>query len=187
MAGKSQKSSTFHLMKAFLIILLIVLYPAVAPAQQAQQPQPARKQPQGQPSASSPANILYGGLSFGGLLGGLSVNYERRVVGFAGGSINLRGGFGRVSGWDLRGNGIAANWAYLFGNRKHHLELNLGVMGIQDKYHDQQLTKTELFFAQWDFFPLLNAGYRFQKPEGGFMLRTGAGTELLYLGVGYSF
>jgi hypothetical protein len=162
-------------MKAVSLALLIALLPIGVFAQQEQ------------PVKPSPANVVYGSVSFGGLLGGLSVNYERKVADLTMGSVNIRGGYGRVSGWDLRGNGVTINWAYLFGHRKHHLELNLGVLGIQDAYNDQLMTRTELFFAQWDFFPLLNAGYRFQKPDGGFMLRTGVGTELLYLGVGYSF
>jgi hypothetical protein len=170
-------------MKSLSIVLLVFLLPAGVLSQQQEQQQHGQEQPK----TTSPANMVYGSVSFGGLLGALSVNYERTIAKFTGGTINLRGGFGRVSGWDLRGNGVTANWAYLFGRKKHHLELNLGVMGIQDRYRDQLMTKTELFFAQWDFFPLLNAGYRFQKPEGGFMLRTGVGTELLYLGVGYSF
>lgn len=142
---------------------------------------------QGNSENPSAVNVLYGGLSFGGLLGGISVNYERKVADFTMGSINLRGGLGKVAGWDLRGNGVTVNWAYLFGRKKHHLELNMGVLGIQDKYNDPQMTPSERFFSQWSFFPLLNAGYRFQKPGGGFMLRTGVGMELLYLGIGYSF
>ncbi|MDX9930669.1 MAG: hypothetical protein RBS37_12550 [Bacteroidales bacterium] len=136
---------------------------------------------------TGPVNVVYGSISFGGLIGGISVNYERKVADFTMGSINLRGGLGRLSGWDLRGNGVTVNWAYLFGRDRHHIEINMGVLGVQDRYNDPELTATEKFFAQWDFFPLLNAGYRLQKPEGGFMLRTGGGMELFYIGIGYSF
>ncbi len=157
------------------LLIFFLLIPGVMYAQQ-----PIGKAPVG-------VNVLYGGLSFGGLLGGISINYERRVADFTMGSINLRGGLGKVAGWDLRGNSVGVNWVYLFGKRNHHIELNLGVLGIKDKYNDAEMTPSERFFAQWDFFPLLNAGYRFQKPGGGFMLRTGGGMELLYLGIGYSF
>lgn len=162
-------------MKKFLFLLCLLMMPVGMLAQQNNN------------ENTSAANVLYGGLSFGGLIGGISVNYERKVADFTMGSINLRGGLGRVSGWDLRGNSVGVNWVYLFGRRKHHIELNMGVLGIQDRYNDPELNPTERFFAQWDFFPLLNAGYRLQKPEGGFMLRTGGGMEMFYLGVGYSF
>ena len=172
---RGRKIPAFSLMKKISFLLSILLLPAGMLAQPSNQESPAA------------VNVLYGGLSFGGLIGGISVNYERKVADFTMGSINLRGGLGKVSGWDLRGNGVTVNWAYLFGRKKHHIELNMGVLGIQDKYNDPEMTKTERFFAQWDFFPLLNAGYRLQKPEGGFMLRTGGGMEMFYMGVGYSF
>lgn len=162
-------------MKIAVIFSMLVLVSINLPGQEEQ----VKKQ--------SISNTVYGSLSFGGLIGGLSVNYERKIADFTMGSINLRGGLGRVSGWDLRGNSVGVNWVYLFGRRKHHIELNMGVLGVQDRYNDPELNPTERFFAQWDFYPLLNAGYRLQKPEGGFMLRTGGGIELFYVGVGYSF
>jgi hypothetical protein len=171
----ARKNTAIHLMKKVSVLICILLLSTGMLAQQSFNESPAA------------VNVLYGGVSFGGLTGAISVNYERKIADFTMGSINLRGGFGRVAGWDLRGNGVTVNWAYLFGRRKHHLELNMGVLGIQDRYNDPEMSKTERFFAQWDFFPLLNAGYRLQKPEGGFMLRTGGGMEMFYLGIGYSF
>lgn len=158
------------------VVTIIIL--SIATATTAQEVQEKR---------ATPSSAVYGGFSFGGLIGGLSVSYEKTISGFSMGTIGLRGAYARVSGWDLRGNSFGLNWVYLYGRKKHHVELNMGVMGLQDRYNDPEMTPTERFFAQWDFFPLLNAGYRYQKPEGGFMLRTGGGMEMFYVSVGYSF
>jgi len=162
-------------MKALLATIIMALLIQGAIAQDLQE------------ETAKPSNAVYGGFSFGGLIAGLSVSYEKTITEFTMGTIGLRGAYARVAGWDLRGNSLGVNWVYLYGRKKHHLELNMGMMGIQDRFNDPEMTPTERFFAQWDFFPLLNAGYRYQKPEGGFMLRTGGGMEMFFVSVGYSF
>ena len=65
------------------------------------------------------------------------------------------------------------NFVFLTGRNKNHFEARLG-----------------LTFLDLDNLirPSYLAGYRFQKPEGGWSFRTGMGfPETVYVGVGYSF
>ncbi|MBM3420546.1 MAG: hypothetical protein FJY11_05360, partial [Bacteroidetes bacterium] len=104
-------------MKALLATIIMALLIQGAIAQDLQE------------ETAKPSNAVYGGISFGGLIGALSVSYEKTITEFTMGTIGLRGAYARVSGWDLRGNSLGLNWVYLYGRRKHHVELNLGIMG----------------------------------------------------------
>ncbi len=58
----------------------------------------------------------------------------------------------------------------------NHFEFGAGADFIKEKYTD------------WQIVPAVNFGYRFQKPGGDYVFRTGTGfPELLYLGAGFCF
>lgn len=73
------------------------------------------------------------------------------------------------------------------GGKNSHFELNAGAFfGPRGK--------TSIGFAMGDsdgdsgfIFPIFNIGYRFQKPEGGFMVRANAGIVSLGMSIGYAF
>lgn len=64
----------------------------------------------------------------------------------------------------------------LTGKGNNHFEFGAGADFIKAKYED------------WQIAPVVNLGYRFQKPGGDYIFRTGTGfPELLYLSVGFCF
>ena len=71
---------------------------------------------------------------------------------------------------------------YLYGEQKHHFEVNLGA-----SYHfDKGLDETK--FTYLATTPNLFIGYRYQKPEGRINFKVGSGIfEILQVGFGYSF
>ena len=83
----------------------------------------------------------------------------------------------------------------LTGKKYNHFELNAGgFLGI-DKTTGYNRTGTgpsnyiyEKEVSYYPFvFPIFNVGYRFQKPEGGFIFRANAGIISLGLSFGYAF
>ena len=64
----------------------------------------------------------------------------------------------------------------LTGKKNNHFELNAGgFLGFEDTYNEAFI------------FPIFNVGYRYQKPEGGFIFRANAGIISLGLSFGYAF
>lgn len=121
---------------------------------------------------------LYLNLGGGFERGLTSVNLEKRLgtgkkltwyarVGLAGGGIDDNN----------EGPGGLAGITMLLGKGKHHLEANGGLfVGININ------TLDEFIFA-----PIADLGYRFQKPEGGWIFQAQAGYMGFRLGVGYAF
>ena len=111
----------------------------------------------------------------------LVMNYERRIysrekVSWYG---RLGGGIGgRLLGVIEREN--RAGWGGLgaitmLTGKKKHFELNAGAFIAVDEYRDNFI------------FPIFNVGYRYQKPDGGFIFRANAGIISLGLSFGYAF
>ena len=70
----------------------------------------------------------------------------------------------------------------LTGKKNNHFELNAGgFLGI-DGEGFLGIVDGEAFI-----FPIFNVGYRYQKPEGGFIFRANAGIISLGLSIGYAF
>lgn len=103
------------------------------------------------------------------------INYERSVcqgkkvswygrVGYGYGGILLHDG----------GTGALGAITMLTGKKNSHFELNAGV--FSGKGDDDSIT-----------LPLLDVGYRYQKPSGGFIFKAKAGVLGIGIGLGYAF
>ena len=126
-----------------------------------------------------PKKNIYGELHVGLFSQGV-INYERQI--FSGKTVSwygrLGGGYG---GWlepfsaDYGWGGLGAI-TMLTGKKNNHFELNAGgFLGFEDTYNEAFI------------FPIFNVGYRYQKPEGGFIFRANAGIISLGLSFGYAF
>ena len=114
-----------------------------------------------------------------GLIPGIHafVNYERSIyqgekvswfgrAGFGfGGLLMVGGGFGGLGGVTM-----------LTGKKNSHFELNAGIFSGKDIDDSNS-------FA----FPLLDVGYRYQKPNGGFIFKAKLGILGVGIGLGYAF
>jgi len=78
------------------------------------------------------------------------------------------------------GSGVIGGFTLLKGKKNNHFEVNLGGFfsrdGIATPYSDNQYV-----------LPLLDFGYRYQKPSGGFVFRIKAGILGAGIGIGYAF
>ena len=104
------------------------------------------------------------------------MNYERKV--HESGNISLYGrvGFG-YAGMIMvgSGGGVLGAATLLTGKGNSHMEFNLGVFSSKDNN---------------DYFilPLLDVGYRYQKPEGGLIFKVKSGVLVIFsIGLGYAF
>jgi hypothetical protein len=106
-------------------------------------------------------------------------------------SINLEGQFysGKKTTWYGRvgvgtagvifgssGPGGLGALTILTGKGNNHFEVNGGAFIGNDSYYSDSFV-----------FPLLDLGYRYQKPAGGFIFRAKAGFLGIGLGLGYAF
>ncbi len=132
-------------------------------------------------------NIIYAGIGWGGLAANVSLSYERQILSYDNAMLNLRVAYGGFAEWGDAGHLAMINWAYLFGRKKSYLECDLGLLTRITDINVSYSTYSKKLFANYDFFPLINIGYRYYNPKKHFMFRTGIGTEYLYVGVGLSF
>lgn len=155
--------------KLYFLILPLLFGCAVSTAQTAEQPE------------RSKFNTY---LEFGTVLivTSVSVNGELLFASSPSEEINwyARGGVG-VAGvfYGPAGYGGLGGVTMLTGKKNHHLEVSGGVfMGS-----DSGMGMEDGFFA----LPLLDVGYRFQKPEKGFVFRVKVGALGAGFGLGYAF
>ena len=65
------------------------------------------------------------------------------------------------------------------GKKNKHFEFNAGsFLGVYEKRSNKNIPF---------LLPILNIGYRYQKPEGGFIFRANAGIVALGISIGYAF
>jgi hypothetical protein len=132
-------------------------------------------------------NSVYGtaGILIEDMYGNITANYERILVTFPKSfvqAIQLRAGAGPWVAWMSDGVNFFSVMSLLMGKGNSHLETGMGVLFT---YHPD----TE----QWapivnDRHIAGNIGYRYQKPGGWFVFRTGLGwPEGMYLSFGYCF
>ena len=133
-----------------------------------------------------PKNNVYAEAHVGIFTQGL-MNYERLI--YSGQKVNWYGRLG--GGWGL--NAIDGLWGsdfgwgglgaitMLTGKKNNHFELNAG--GFLGLDCPCVIGKDGEEFI----FPIFNVGYRYQKPEGGFIFRANAGLISLGLSFGYAF
>ncbi len=112
------------------------------------------------------------------------LNYERLFS--SGEKVSWYGRLG--GGWGFNGIGGLFEARYgvgglgaitmLTGNKNEHFELNLGAfVGYENEFYN----------GGYFLFPILNIGYRYQKPIGGFIFRINAGFPSLGISLGYAF
>ncbi len=107
-------------------------------------------------------NYIIGNVSFAGV----TLNYERNIIQWSISYTNMRIGFGLFN--DLQGGGKQgiASLVHLFGKKKSHLELNLGI-----KYCVN--SKNNMWPSSKHFYLDPFVGYRYEKPDGDFIFRIG--------------
>ena len=119
------------------------------------------------------------------MYGNVTINYERMLFEFPASffqAINVRSGAGPWVAWLAEGINCFSVISLVTGRRGSHFETGMGVV-----------------FTYWteskDWDPIVNdshfagnLGYRFQKPGGSFVFRTGLGwPEGFYLSLGFCF
>ena len=146
-------------------------------------------------------NNVYAETKFG-LFSQLLLNYERKI--YFGKKViwygRLAGGYGYafgIVGQDQHGWVGSGSLTMLTGKNNKHFELNSGAFLGFRKLTDADLydespnaipnqVVTEPTYKKY-ILPILNVGYRYQKPEGGFIFRANAGLISLGLSFGYAF
>lgn len=124
---------------------------------------------------------LYGDVGTVLAIGSASLNVENSIFRSNSLQLNSRVGFGgAVILFGPEGLGGFGGITALYGKRKHHLESSGGVfIGV---------TKKIGYFPSGELFalPFLDLGYRYQKPEGGFIVRVKVGILGAGIGLGYA-
>jgi hypothetical protein len=138
------------------------------------------------------------------ILNSFSASYERHIFTSKGGKSHFYGKVGLarlyfaefLSRSNFNQTGAILAGTYLTGMRNGHLEINAGLFAgpvTRTDYNDcgffsssscmPSITTEETFEAR----PYLELGYRYQKPEGGFIYRVKLGTLGLGIGLGAAF
>ena len=138
---------------------------------------------------------LTGDVSSWVLIGGSTINLEAKIHRSESGMLAFYGRAGYTSGYliplfsdrtSFRGGLIALT--LLTGPGNHHFEASLGTYILSES---NTTPGTGIFFSGESkintFVPLVNLGYRYQKPEGGFIFKVHAGVLGLGLGIGIAF
>jgi hypothetical protein len=109
-----------------------------------------------------------------------NLNYERNIVQFQKSYSNLRLGFGFWGLFTESGYYINPSIVHLIGKMNSHLEFNLGMkLFVKEGFKHEESPNILA-----DFF----VGYRFEKPNGKFVFRTGFNFPTLFnLGIGFKF
>lgn len=132
-------------------------------------------------------NVLYAtiGMNPEEFYGTLMANYERQVIEFQStfpGSLWVRVGAGPWVWWTGNGINFVSTISLLTGKKAVHLETGFGALLT---YNPDVRNFAPLLN---DNYLAANIGFRYQKPAGKFIFRTGIGwPEFLYLSFGYSF
>ena len=129
-----------------------------------------------------------------GMFSQLVLNYERQILlnekvnwyGRVGGGYGVSlidGFFDSTDGW----GGLGAI-TMLISKKNKHLEVNAGAfLGVDTYYNHNSRLGAIGERADPFIFPILNIGYRYQKPHGGFIFRLNQGAESLGISFGYAF
>jgi hypothetical protein len=97
----------------------------------------------------------------------LNFYYERNIIQRPSSHSNVRMGIGSFNTGVIAGPYINAEFVHLMGKNRHFFELNLGMrLVIEGTRHNWDGTWT---YVTPDVF----AGYRYEKPQSGFIFRAG--------------
>ncbi len=144
-------------------------------------------------------NIVYGTASLFRYMASVSANYERIIKFKENAPLKysiIKIGYGEWADWGESGNYIIVGLSGLTGSRASHFESHLGltVLYFISDYElelDWKEYINEPHPSKSDFikyYPSFALGYRYQKPGGYFVFRTGSGfPEYLYVSLGISF
>jgi hypothetical protein len=120
-----------------------------------------------------------------------NLNLEKAFSSYSSGSFKIAGrvGLGYIYIPDIFCDGSSGTFAsmglsYFVGPGNHHLELS---GGGQIKITGDDNNQGGIFSCDSDlnsFVPLAEIGYRYQKPNGGFLLRIHIGTSGVAIGLG---
>lgn len=125
-------------------------------------------------------NVIYLSMGYAPLWAALNINYERMV--YENRSWFFNSYYAKISGgyfatWGFSGPNFNTGLTVLGGKKNNHLEINGGIAVIKDDWD-----------GDVEVYPGGALGYRFQKPGGKFVFRTGIGyPESFYLSFGFGF
>ena len=136
------------------------------------------------------------------LWGTAKAAYERQIqhkVGARNFSTYVKIGYGGFATWGAAGRASVVQMNRIYGLRNSHFEVGVGIAHLFDKEsyriavsnynisssdYDQEPTRRKYYW----WLPAFDIGYRFQKPGGNFIFRTGLGSpEGVYLSFGLAF
>lgn len=142
---------------------------------------PMKGQSGGEEFSNSAAYAEVGILGLFGFLAGLNVSYEHRLYSNADNNLHIYGRGGVAAAGVLFGSGGFGGLlgaSLLTGQANHHFEADLGlIVGKNDGSGGN-----DVFFQ-----PMAEAGYRYQKPQGGFLFKAKGGVTGFGIGLGYAF
>jgi len=125
-------------------------------------------------------NTIYLSLGYVPMWAAVNINYERMVYhnqNWFFNSFYAKLGGGYFETWGYSGPNFNGGLTVLSGKKNSHLEIDGGIAVIIDDWN-----------GDVDVYPGGALGYRFQKPGGHFVFRTGIGyPESFYLSFGVAF
>jgi len=126
-------------------------------------------------------NVVFGTFGIWPMYSTIMGHYERAIIHHPntfGNSIGIRLGAGYSTVWtDGGGINYSTNVFTILGREINHLEIGAGLL-----LAPWTLTK------KYNLFPSFNLDYRYHKPSGSLILRTGIGwPEAVHLSIGYCF
>lgn len=117
--------------------------------------------------------------------GGANINYERNILRVDNGflsSLWVKAGGGVWFNWEDSGSQYSVSAIGLSGRKNNHFEYSLGVTGLYNGFSynlgnvDYIAGRRSTEPTKWeytDIWPIASLGYRYQKPNGHFVFRTG--------------
>lgn len=151
---------------------------------------------------TQPRNVIYANVGTLGLWLTTSANYERQLLStdtkyYA--TYYMRACGGVFATWGANGPYGSLSLQGVYGKEKAHLELGLGLAALYDQSsykndvsnaneHDQANEPEPLKKDYTYWTPAASVGYRYQRPTGGFVFRTGIGfPDGAYVSIGLAF
>ena len=146
---------------------------------------------------TKPKNIIYANVGTLAFIAAASVNYERQLFSKDNKDYYyMRVCAGKFATWGGDGPFGTLSLQGVFGSKKSHFEFGIGVGALYNDYEYEEGVSSANYQnipepTKWDYTTLTPAGsvgYRYQRPNGGFVFRTGVGyPDGVYLSFGAAF